>query len=313
MRRFTFFILLVAALALAGGPASAVPQLLQYQGRLTDEAGEPLNEPVDVTFSIYASDESNKPALWSQTFEALTLDNGRFNVLLGGEETPFSDELVAALDEGEDLFLGIKVGDEPEMSPRQMIAAVAYALRAQSAESAGSAEEAERAQFAETSEFSETANSVVGMPGIAVEGVHRAVVAPGEAVSVVSITVTTPVEGFVYVTASGTLVLDNAAGGGALSHLNIGETADAVPDTTMGLVIAQIDRTATLARHYLPFVSQRVFAKTAGTYEFHLNVRNISGAGVVSANRPTITATFFPASIAAESGGEVRRSASSRR
>jgi hypothetical protein len=272
MSRFTMLTMVAVALILAHAPALAVPQVLQYQGRLTDAAGQPLTEPADVTFSLYDEADSEEP-LWTQTFEQLPLDNGRFSVLLGGDDAPFTPELVAALDEGADLFLGLQVGEDPEMTPRQQIASVAYALRA---------------------DHAATVDAVVGMPGIAFHAVHREVVDPGASVSVVSVTLTTPADGYVLVTASGTLVLDNTSGEGARSHANIGEVSDAIPETTMGLVIADVDVSANEALHYVPFHSQRVYEKPAGEHTFHLNVRNISGSGQVAANRPSLTALFFP-------------------
>ncbi|HMY21753.1 MAG TPA: collagen-like protein, partial [Polyangium sp.] len=50
----------MAALALAGGLSAgavetfaAVPQTITNQGRLFDSAGVPINETIEVTFSIY--------------------------------------------------------------------------------------------------------------------------------------------------------------------------------------------------------------------------------------------------------------------
>jgi hypothetical protein len=274
MMRNTFLALTAAAMLAATVPAHAVPEVLQYQGRLTDAAGEPLNDPVRVTFSLYVEDDGGT-ALWTQTHDDLPLDNGRFSVLLGGDDAPFTPALEAALEEGAELFLGIKIGDDPEMTPRQRIASVVYALRAAE------------------SEHAKTAETVEGSPGIAHAAAHRTLVPAEEALSVVSVTITTPADGLVLVAGGGTLILDNRGGDGVLCHANIGEVEDAVPDTAMGLVIANIDSTDVRVRHYVPFHSQRVFEKPAGTHTFYLNVKNHS-VRAATANRPSITASFFP-------------------
>jgi hypothetical protein len=269
MFRSTFLALSAAAFLIAGATAAhAVPQILQYQGRLTDSAGEPIGNPVHVVFSIYANEDDDVP-LWTQTFDHLPLDNGRFSVLLGGVDAPFTPELNAALAVGTVLYLGITVADNDEMTPRQRIVSVAYALHAQ------------------------TAETVTGVPGIAFRAVTRTVVGPTGTLSVVSVTITTPVDGLVLVAGGGTLVLDNGSGGGVVCHANIGEVENAAPDTAMGLIIATIDSTDLRVRRYVPFHTERVFETTAGTHTFYLNVANQS-ARPTAANRPAMTATFFP-------------------
>jgi hypothetical protein len=307
----TLSTLVAAALMVVSVPAFAVPEFLQYQGRLTDAAGEPLTAPVDVTFAIYAEDEDGEP-LWTQTFTALALDHGRFSVLLGGEDAPFTESLLDRIAEGEELFLGIRVGVDPEMTPRQPMASVAYALHAGSAsvgeaehaataDTAEFAEEAEHAATADSAEFAEeaehaaTADQVEGMPGLAFQALHRVEVEPGASLSVVSVTIETPADGYVLVSAGGTLVLDNTGAGGARSHANVGEEEDGVPELTMGLVICDLTAQDVAKLHYVPFHSQRVYQKPAGEHTFHLNVRNnYDDQGTVAVNRPSITAVFVP-------------------
>jgi hypothetical protein len=331
-----------AVMLFAAIPAFAVPQVLQYQGRLTDAAGEPLTDPVTVTFSIYDESEGGE-ALWTQVFEELTLDNGRFSVLLGGEDAPFTPELIEQIREGADLFLGIQVDEDPEMAPRHQIASVVYGMHAtyadtaevaleaeaehaasadtaEYAEEAGSAAtaefaeesahaaEADTAEFANEAEHAATADEVTGSAGLAWQAAHRADIGTGESVSVVSVEITTPVDGYVLVSASGTLVLDNRDKHGVLVHANIGETENGVPESEMGLSIASVDASAADTKHYVPFHSQRVYAKAAGSYTFHLNVSVRSSSGTAAANRPSITALFFPTSYGAGGDGEAHSS-----
>lgn len=163
MLRPLLFVIAVAAVLAGAGPAHAVPQVLQYQGRLTDTAGEALPGPADVTFAIYTQAEGGTP-LWTQRFEALALDNGRFSVLLGGALAPFTPELGVALRAGAALHLGIQVAGDPEMTPRQPIASVVYALHAGSANLAigNHARSADTAAYARTAGHARTADLAIG-------------------------------------------------------------------------------------------------------------------------------------------------------
>lgn len=123
----------VAALALAQAvvafapTASAdVPPQLTEQGRLFDNLGAPLAGQVSVVFSIYAGPSGGAP-LWTET-HAVDLDEGYFSAQLG-TITPFP----ASLFDGSPRYVGIQVGGDPEMSPRQPTASVPYALRANDA------------------------------------------------------------------------------------------------------------------------------------------------------------------------------------
>ncbi len=104
-----------------------VPHLINYQGRLTDKTGKPLEGAYDVTFKIY--DAENGPgemAPWEEKHQGMVIQKGIFSVLLGSVtnlDLPFDKP----------YFLEIKVGDEV-MIPRQRIASVGYAIRAEKAE-----------------------------------------------------------------------------------------------------------------------------------------------------------------------------------
>ncbi len=102
---------------------AGVPATLTEQGRLFDGQGAPLNASVSITFSVYAA-PSGGPALWTET-QLISLDEGYFSAQLGGL-SPFPPTLW----DGSVRYLGIQVGADPEMSPRQTTESVPYALRA---------------------------------------------------------------------------------------------------------------------------------------------------------------------------------------
>lgn len=123
----------LAAMVLSfSGTSPAVPNLLTQQGRLFDkETNEPLSGFVTIVFTIYddpdASEEEN--VLWTET-QTVTLDDGYFSAVLGEEEP-----LNPAIFNGSVRYLGVKVGADDEMTPRQAVTSMPYAVRAGVAES----------------------------------------------------------------------------------------------------------------------------------------------------------------------------------
>ncbi len=131
MARFTKLAALGLALLLAAccTALAATPNLLQYQGRLTDGAGSPLNGAFNTNFTIY-SDSTGTTSLWTE-MRPVTYANGFLSITLG-TVSPIN----ASVFNGVDRFLGIKVApDATDMLPRQRIASVGFAMRAGMADS----------------------------------------------------------------------------------------------------------------------------------------------------------------------------------
>jgi hypothetical protein len=123
-RTFHRCLLAAAFILILSFSAFAVPQLINYQGELSDSSGNPVSGDVSVTFTIYNA-ASAGDVLWNET-QTVTVINGVFNVLLGSQ-TPFPTDLFSL----DDTYLGVKVGADAEMTPRQQLASVPYALVAQ--------------------------------------------------------------------------------------------------------------------------------------------------------------------------------------
>jgi hypothetical protein len=123
--------MLLAIMLLCAVPAlAATPGLINYQGVLTDAAGQPLNGSHAIIFSIYPG-ASSTPASWVESHPAVTVVDGVFNVILGGV-TPIPDSLFDATER----WLGVKVDQNAEISPRARLTSVPWALRAAVADSA---------------------------------------------------------------------------------------------------------------------------------------------------------------------------------
>lgn len=113
--------ILAAAASLSSATSAVVPPGITQQGRLLDSEGTPVTGEVTFTFTIY--DEATEGnALWTAEQE-ITLDDGYFSTRLGGSGAPFP----ASLFNGSDRFLGVAVGSDDEMTPRQTLGSVPYA------------------------------------------------------------------------------------------------------------------------------------------------------------------------------------------
>ncbi len=133
----TFVLTLAALLALAVGISQAqsppqaadgpsapgaaqtiTPGAIPIQGRLTDDSGRPLSDgDYSVTFSLYESESGSIP-ICSDT-NTVTVQGGLFSSYLDY----CYDDL-----HGQKVWLGIRVEGDSEMTPRQPIYAVPYAL-----------------------------------------------------------------------------------------------------------------------------------------------------------------------------------------
>jgi len=126
----------IAALALAlcvlpQVASAGVPEMIHYQGHLTDSGGSPLDTVISMTFTIY-DDSVSGTVWWTQTKSGVVVDNGLFNVLLGSPNA-----IVDTVFTGPNRWLGIQIGSDPEISPRTRLVTVPYAYRVATVDGAG--------------------------------------------------------------------------------------------------------------------------------------------------------------------------------
>ncbi len=112
---------LFASILVLSNLVYAVSMTTNYQGYLENSEAEPLNDTVDMSFVLY--DEGGS-SLWSEIHQGVTVINGVFSLILGSS-TPFDDDSL----DGE-RFLGITIGDDAEMNPRQRLTSSFFAMRA---------------------------------------------------------------------------------------------------------------------------------------------------------------------------------------
>jgi hypothetical protein len=122
MQKFDIFAMVVLLLALVSYLAAEVPQMINYQGRLTDSEGNPVaDNTYEVTFRIYDETSTER---WSEMHSVATID-GLFSVQLGSGNSP----LGASIFNYAECWLGITITGEDEMTPRTQLIATPYAFR----------------------------------------------------------------------------------------------------------------------------------------------------------------------------------------
>lgn len=102
---------------------AGVPTTLTYQGQLLNAVGVPLNGSYTMQFQIYSA-PSGGAALWVEAHVGVVVTNGRFTVKLG-ETTLFSQNVFGSWPR----YLGVTIGADPELAPRQEIRSSPFALR----------------------------------------------------------------------------------------------------------------------------------------------------------------------------------------
>lgn len=122
------FLVIIFLLSISFISIAQVPQIINLQGYLTDASNNPLNGVHSIEFKIY-DNVTGGTAIWSET-QSVTVTEGVFSVLLG-TITPIS---YTSVFDGDVKYLSIKVGSDPEMTPRKKLVSVGYSFRAYNAD-----------------------------------------------------------------------------------------------------------------------------------------------------------------------------------
>jgi len=99
-----------------------IPQLINYQGKLTDGSGNPITGARDMTFRLYGG----VTQFWTETQTGVSVSNGVFNVLLGSG-TP-----IGSIPDGGNCSLEVVVAGVT-ISPKVPLVSVPYTYAAEKA------------------------------------------------------------------------------------------------------------------------------------------------------------------------------------
>jgi hypothetical protein len=125
------FILPVILLLFSSVAYTEVPLVLNYQGKLENAAGAPLDTTLEITFRIY-EDSIGGIALWTEVHSGVPVTGGLFDVLIGSVNL-----LEHSVFLGGNRWLGIQIADNPEGVPRTRMASVPFAYSSLTADAAG--------------------------------------------------------------------------------------------------------------------------------------------------------------------------------
>ncbi|MEE4357747.1 MAG: hypothetical protein V2I97_14875 [Desulfococcaceae bacterium] len=106
--------------------AESVPPYINYQGRITETDGKGITGQRKLEFNIYDAVQNGNKVWGPQIFQTVDLIDGYFNIILGQDSSGKSVSLAFT---GANRFLGIKVNDGTEITPRQQVLSTPYALR----------------------------------------------------------------------------------------------------------------------------------------------------------------------------------------
>ena len=124
-RRFFQAVLAVALLTAAGSlRAQTVPSMIDAQGMVRDNSGNPINGTMNLTFSIFNT-PTGGIALWTETQPGVQLNGGIFSTQLGRlSPIPLTLFINTA------LYVEINAGGQT-LSPRQRLITAPYSVNSQ--------------------------------------------------------------------------------------------------------------------------------------------------------------------------------------
>jgi hypothetical protein len=103
---------------------SPAPSLMNFQGRLAKPDGTPVPDGnYSIKFTLFTA-VTGGTQKWTETINPVHVHNGVVSVQLG-KTTPLTDAVFAG-----NLFLEVKVGSDPALTPRQPLVSMAYAFKA---------------------------------------------------------------------------------------------------------------------------------------------------------------------------------------
>jgi hypothetical protein len=130
MKRFFFLLTAFLLLSLVYHADAQIPRTLSYQGVLTNNSGQPEpDKDYAFKFCLYESGAGGSP-IWCEE-KILPVKNGLFSTILG-DKTPFGP----AVKFDRPYWLGIQVGNEPELSPHIPLTSVGYSMSSLRADTA---------------------------------------------------------------------------------------------------------------------------------------------------------------------------------
>jgi hypothetical protein len=109
-------------------PTGVSTNTISYQGRLADTGGNPITGFQNMEFRLYDVPIGGSP-LWEEFWtggNSVQVSDGLFNVMLGS----LNSDLTSVVQGNTQLYLGVTVGTDSEMSPRVQLGSVPFSMQA---------------------------------------------------------------------------------------------------------------------------------------------------------------------------------------
>jgi len=235
--------------------SAEVPNTMNYQGRLTDDTGNPVADiPHNITFKIY---DETSTVRWEESHTITTAD-GLFTVQLGSNGFPLTVDVFNY----DECWLGITVNADPEITPRTQLNTVPYSFRTGSVQSL----------------------DIVNEPGVAAFSGAYYVYLDDLAYTVLcSLTIACPAEGYVMAVAHGRIATlpEHTAGTDSYATVGISDVATSLPGNQD--LDFHIDGAAPSGTYSVPFGMTSMFTvPSAGSYTYYYLAYEYSGSITVA-------------------------------
>ena len=224
-------------LALSLSASAEIPYYINYQGKLTDSGGNPVNGTVDIQFAIF-DDSLASSKLWKENHSDVEVVEGLFSVRLGT-----SSSLDQVIFDGTVRWLGMSVEGGDLMLPLTPIVSAPYAFRSELADTSAYAniankadvcDEAERADYADDADHAIYADTADYVLSTAANGwtVNGSVIYLTNTSAKVGIGTTTPQE---KLHVEGNIMLNN------YSEIKFGSDDNKIENTSTDMVFHSAD------------------------------------------------------------------------
>ncbi len=321
---FAIFLMLIGQIVMGA------PNLITYQGRLTDSAGVSVpDSSYNVTFAVY-TDSTGGVLLWQESADVLTRD-GLFSHVLGSVSS-FPQSLFQDHDR---LYLGISIEGETTL-PRTRFTSVPYAQTAGNLNVKNANDSTVIKTFPESRRLAiygfdgqasltlqggivgdqaavlpdSSINSmeILDEPGIAVEkNVALIPLATTAMTDLVTVDITIPNDGYIVLHGKCYVLLSGTTGANS-AHVQI-DANEGGSSLFPYYTVAGLGGYVNTATSYFPVYVTRTYFKSAGTYTFRMEGRAVDSSPAVAKTWDHIlTAIYYPTgygavkSITAEPG-----------
>jgi hypothetical protein len=291
-----WLIVLGLVIILSAAANAQSPSTITYQGVLANADGVPIDVETDVTFSIYTV-SSGGSAIWTETIAVTPDANGVFTVELG-----LTTPLTTSFFSGGRRYLGIKVGTDAEMSPRQVITSSPYSISTQGIPDNSVNSSKILNGSVNVVDLNTSARPAVGVISLGSTGATGTTSTSPTLLE--SFTVSVPASGYLVVTLYGTFLVNaDAPSTASIRRLcNIGLCTTANSSSTCGDTWITVDATdpdnASSFNDVYPFTVTRVFSVTAGNRTFYINgATDVAGEQFILWDDSFAQVQFFPATL----------------